>query len=68
MTLQLFDEAIEDFSWVIQNNGKNAHAYFRRAFAYKALKDFVKAAEDFEQAKNLDPLDERLAVSHKHLK
>ena len=67
-SLQLFDEAIEDFSWVIHNNRGNAHAYFRRAFAHKAVKDFVKAAEDFEKAKNLDPMNEKLVVSHKHLK
>ena len=66
--LELFDEAIEDFSWVILNNEKNAHAFFRRAFAYKATKEFVKAAEDFEMAKNLDPMNPNLVVNYKKLK
>jgi len=53
---------------VIKENPKNAHAFFRRAFAYKATKEFEKAAEDFEKARKLDPLNEKLVVSHKHLK
>ena len=32
------DNAIDDFSKVIKRNPKNAHAYFRRAFSFKALK------------------------------
>ena len=32
------EKAVEDFSLVIKKNPKNAHAYFRRAFSYKALK------------------------------
>ena len=67
-SLELFDEAIEDFTSVINDNPRNAHAYFRRAFAYKATKEFEKAAEDFEKAKKLDPMNEKLVVSHKHLK
>lgn len=53
--LEKHKEAIDDFSSVIKNNPKNAHAYFRRAFSYKALKDYNQAAEDFELAKSLDP-------------
>jgi len=29
----------------------NSHAFFGRAFAHKALKDYNKAAEDFDKAK-----------------
>jgi hypothetical protein len=32
-------------------HNKNAHAYFRRAFAYKALGMFEQSAQDFETAK-----------------
>lgn len=49
------EQAIEDFSSVIKRNPKNAYAYFWRAFSQKALKYFDKAAEDFEEAKALDP-------------
>jgi Tfp pilus assembly protein PilF len=34
----LHAKAVEDFSAVIKRNPKNAHAHFRRAFSYKALK------------------------------
>ena len=57
---QMIDEhekAIEDFSLVIKKNPKNAHAYFRRAFSYKAIKKYTEAADDFEKAKDLDPLN-----------
>jgi Tfp pilus assembly protein PilF len=50
---------------VIKRNPKNAHAYFRRAFSLKALKEFGKAADDFEKAKNLDPLNPQLVLNHK---
>lgn len=32
------DKSIEDFTIVIKKNPKNAHAHFRRAFSYKAIK------------------------------
>ena len=57
---QMIDEhekAIEDFSLVIKKNPKNAHAYFRRAFSFKAIKKYTEAADDFEKAKDLDPLN-----------
>lgn len=59
--------AIEDFSTVIKKNPKNAHAYFWRAFSQKALKLYDKAAEDFEEAKALDPLNPNLVVNYKKL-
>eukprot|EP00352_Strombidinopsis_acuminata_P000415 CAMPEP_0176341628 /NCGR_PEP_ID=MMETSP0126-20121128/2529_1 /TAXON_ID=141414 ORGANISM="Strombidinopsis acuminatum, Strain SPMC142" /NCGR_SAMPLE_ID=MMETSP0126 /ASSEMBLY_ACC=CAM_ASM_000229 /LENGTH=100 /DNA_ID=CAMNT_0017686557 /DNA_START=563 /DNA_END=865 /DNA_ORIENTATION=+ len=49
--------AIEDFNTVIKRNPKNAHAYFRRAFSLKAIGKFAEAADDFEKAKSLDPLN-----------
>jgi len=58
-------EAVADFNVVIKRNRKNAHAYFRRAFSQKAMGAlaenpeerstcFARAADDFEQAKELD--------------
>ena len=61
-------EAVADFDAVVKRNPKNAHAYFRRAFSLKALKEFAKAADDFEKARNLDPLNPQLVVNHKQLK
>lgn len=52
---------------VIKRNPKNAHAYFWRAFSQKALKFYDWAADDFEEAKALDPLDPQLVVNYKKL-
>lgn len=66
--IELHENAVEDFNVVIKKNGKNAHAYFRRAFSSKALKNYAAAADDFEQAKNLDPLNPKMVVNYKKLK
>ena len=60
--------AVEDFTVVIKKNPKNAHAYFRRAFSNKALKKYQEAADDFEKAKELDPLNHKLVINYKKLK
>ena len=57
-----------DFDQVIANNPKNANAYFRRAFSLKSLRQYDRAVEDFEKAKQLDPTNERLMVNYKKLK
>ena len=62
------DRAVEDFDAVINKNPKNAHAHFRRAFSHKALKNYNKAADDFEKAKALDPLNPKMVVNYKKLK
>lgn len=62
------EKAVEDFSLVIKKNPKNAHAHFRRAFSYKALKRYAEAADDFEKAKELDPLNPKMVVNYKKLK
>lgn len=49
------ESAITDFDTVIKKNSKNAHAYFRRAFSHKSLKNYTHSVEDFEKAKELDP-------------
>ena len=62
------ENAVDDFSQVIKRNPKNAHAHFRRAFSYKALKNYSEAADDFEKAKELDPLNPQMIVNYKKLK
>ena len=66
--INLHEQAVADFNAVIKRNPKNAHAVFRRAFTHKALKKFALAADDFEQAKNLDPLNQKLVVNYKQLR
>ena len=60
--------AVEDFGNVIKKSSRNAHAFFRRAFSHKALKNYKQAADDFEKAKELDPLNPKLVVNYKKLK
>jgi len=36
--IEYHEEAVADFTAVIDRNKKNAHAHFRRAFSLKALK------------------------------
>jgi Tfp pilus assembly protein PilF len=60
--------AVTDFNEVIKKNPKNAHAHFRRAFSHKMLKNYTQAANDFEKAKILDPLNPKLIVNYKKLK
>jgi Tfp pilus assembly protein PilF len=36
--IDLHQDAVDDFTKVIRLNPSNAHAHFRRAFSYKALK------------------------------
>ena len=62
------EKAVDDFDVVIRKNSKNAHAFFRRAFSHKALKNYKLAADDFEKAKLLAPLDPKLVVNYKKLK
>ena len=60
-------EAVADFDLVLKKNPKNAHAYFRRAFSLKSLKRFAEAVDDFEKARNLDPMNPSLVVNYKKL-
>jgi len=62
------EKAVEDFTIVIKRNPKNAHAHFRRAFSLKSLKKYDQAVNDFEMAKNLDPLEPKMVVNYKKLK
>ena len=58
----------QEGAMLIKKNPKNAHAYFRRAFSQKALKNYTEAADDFEMAKQLDPLNPKMVVNYKKLK
>ena len=62
------EKAVIDFNKVIKKNSWNAHAHFRRAFSYKALKNYSQAADDFEKAKELDPENPKMVVNYKQLK
>ena len=58
-------KALQDYDDVIRMQPNNANAYFGRAFAHKALKSYELAADDFEKAKSLDPLNPKLIVNYK---
>ena len=62
------EKAVEDFTHVITKSPVNAHAHFRRAFSYKQLRRYQEAADDFEKAKKLDPLNPKMVVNYKQLK
>ena len=61
------EKAVADFDTVIRKNCKNAHAFFRRAFSLKSLKKYAESVEDFESARNLDPMNPALVVNYKKL-
>ena len=60
-----FDQAIYDFDAVIRFQPDNAHAYFGRGFAYKNIRDYEQASDDFEIAKELDPREPRFVLNYK---
>ena len=76
--IEMHEKAVEDFNVVIKKNPKNAHAHFRRAFSLKSLKvsptlstkiqKYAEAADDFESAKDLDPLNPKVVINYKKLK
>ena len=41
-----FQKSLDDYTEVIRLQPKNSHAYFGRAFALKALKNYEGTAED----------------------
>ena len=67
MLLDRSSDALSDLNKVITEQPENAFAYFRRAFAYKALRQYEEAAEDFMKARELSPDDPRLIVNKKQI-
>lgn len=59
--------AVADFSAVLDACPQAVPACFRRAFSYKALGEYARAAKDFEAACRLAPHDSRLKMSYEAL-
>ena len=62
-----FEEAVKDFGEVIEWQPRNAHAYFRRGFAFKSLRRYEDAAADFEAARRLQPDNPHLVVNYSQI-
>merc|ERR1711998_245529 len=59
------ENALADFSRVIDMQPTNARAMFRRAFSFKARGKYEEAAEDFEAAKEFAPDDPRMVINYR---
>ena len=66
--LQMFDEAVADYTHVLSLNKTHTQALFRRAFAYKAQSKFELAIADFDRARALDPDNAHFNVNYRHLR
>jgi len=55
LKLRRADEAIADFSWVLDAREDNPRAYYYRGMAYAQKGTYEKAAEDFSSALALKP-------------
>jgi tetratricopeptide (TPR) repeat protein len=55
LKLKESDEAVSDFSRVVDLDGKNARAFYYRGMAYAQRKDYDKAVDDFTRAIELKP-------------
>ena len=62
-----FEKSLNDYIEVIKYQPRNSHAYFGRAFAYKALKKYDESAEDFDKAKELDPMNPNIIINPKKI-
>lgn len=56
--LQNYDDAIADFSVVIERHQDHPFAYISRGSAYNKKEQFQKALADFDKALNLDPTNQ----------
>lgn len=45
----------------------NPNVYFGRAFAYKGIKKYQEAADDFEKATTLDPSSPQFTVNYRNM-
>jgi tetratricopeptide (TPR) repeat protein len=64
LVIQEYEKALSDFNMVLSHQTANQNAYLGRGFTYKALKKYQLAANDFEQAKILDPLNPKLQLNY----
>lgn len=62
-----YDEAVKDFSNILQQDPNNKQALVGRAIAYAELKDMTKAREDIKTVRDIDP-DIRLPRLLKNVK
>ena len=61
------NEALDYFQRSISAEPDNPYAYFRRAWSYKSIGDFVQAGIDFENAKQLRPGDPNFAIDYRRI-
>jgi len=72
--MEMQSEALNDLTKSIEilkskGSTKNLqYCYFRRGFILKVLKRFNEATNDFEKAKNLDPMNPYLNINYRQLK
>ena len=59
------NEAIEEFSRSLEIDDQNPYAFFRRAWSYKYIGDYLHAGNDFETAKILQPGDPNFCVDYR---
>ncbi|RYY36147.1 hypothetical protein EON62_01990 [archaeon] len=66
-SLQMLDrhrEATVDLTVAMAHMPNSGFPVFRRAFAFRALRRFEAAADDFELARSLEPRDDRFNVNY----
>ena len=62
-----YSEAVDYYTRTIELDPSNAHAFFRRAWTHKALRDYMAAGEDFEIAKGMRPHDPNFSLEYKQI-
>lgn len=62
--LELFNSALAN---VTCSEASKPYVYFRRAWSFKALNDFIHAGDDFEMAKFYSPNDPNFAIDYKRI-
>ena len=60
-------QAMADFDAVLVLQSTNAHALFRRGFLWKKKKNYDQAAQDFEDAKKLEPENPALWLDYNRI-
>ena len=58
-----YEDAIKDFSMIIQSDAKSTNAFLQRGFCYALVKDFAHAIDDFTSVIQLEPDHEWAYVS-----